>query len=105
MLAILCAIVWGVFAVICLIISILSFMKKGFLFNNAYIWASKSERENMDKKPYYRQSAIAFALCFAVFLCMAIESVLLTGWLWIAVGAICIAIFVYTIASSKKITE
>ena len=47
------------------IISIRSFQNKGFLFNNAFIYASKTERETMDKKPYYRQSAIVFLfLCF-----------------------------------------
>ena len=56
-------IICGILAIVCLIISILSFKEKGFLFNNAYIWASKQERDAMDKKSYYRQSAIAFALC------------------------------------------
>ena len=42
--------------------SVRSFMEKGFLFNNAYIYASKQEREKMNKKPHYRQSAIVFLL-------------------------------------------
>ena len=29
-----------------------SFKEKGFLLNNAYIYASKQERETMDKKPH-----------------------------------------------------
>ncbi len=99
---ILCAMAGGIFAVICLIISIMSFMEKGFLFNNAYIWASKQEREKMDKKPHYRQSAIIFALLTAVFLCDAVECVLRTGWLWIVAGAVTIAALVYGIVSSAK---
>ena len=35
--------------------SVRSFMEKGFLFNNAYIYASKEEREKMNKKPHYHQ--------------------------------------------------
>ena len=31
-------------------ISVRSFMEKGFLFNNAYIYASKEQREKMNKK-------------------------------------------------------
>jgi len=31
------------------IISYLQFKEKGYLFNNAYIWASQEERKHMDK--------------------------------------------------------
>ncbi len=96
------AIICGVLAIACLIISAMSFKEKGFLFNNAYIWASKQEREKLDKKPHYRQFAIAFALCAAVFVFMALECVLLTGWLWLIVGLLAIALLVYAIASSVK---
>ena len=78
MFEIICAIICGALSLIFLIISIMSFMKRGFLFNNAYIWASKQERESMDKKPYYRQSAIVFALFAAVFLFMALDCYFLT---------------------------
>ncbi|MBE6639882.1 MAG: DUF3784 domain-containing protein [Ruminococcaceae bacterium] len=99
---IICAIICGIFALIALIISIRSFKEKGFLFNNAYIWASKQEREQMNKKPHYRQTAIVFALLAAAFICMTIETVLATGWLWIGTVTICIAVIVYAIASSVK---
>lgn len=99
------AVVWGILAFFSLIISILSFMEKGFLFHNAYIWASKQERDRMDKKPYYRQSAIVFALGAAVFLCMAVEFVLMTGWLWIGIGACTIAALIYAVASDKEISK
>ena len=39
MLEIIFAIVCVVLAIISLIISVMSFKEKGFLFNNAYIWA------------------------------------------------------------------
>ncbi len=96
------AAVCGVFALACLIISITSFKEKGFLFNNAYIWASERERQKMDKRPHYRQSAIAFALCAAVFVFMALECVLLTGWLWLLVVATAIAVLIYAVVSSVK---
>ena len=98
-----------VFAVICfvlalsfLIISVLQFQEKGFLFNNAFIWASKQERETMNKKPHYRQSGIVFALCAAVFFAMALECLLMTGWLWLIVGLLSVAMLVYAIATSAK---
>ena len=40
------AVVCGLISVVAFFISIRSFQEKGFLFNNAYIWASKQEREN-----------------------------------------------------------
>lgn len=80
----------------------MSFKEKGFLFNNAYIWASKQERKTMNKKPHYRQTAIAFTMITAVFLCTAIECILSTGWLWIVVGGICFILLVYAIKSSIK---
>ena len=43
-----------IIAAILAVVSIRSFQNKGFLFNNAYIYASKKERGKMDKKPYYR---------------------------------------------------
>jgi len=55
-------------AVLAFFMSIRSFREKGFLFNNAYLYASEKERETMNKKPHYRQSAIVFLLLGFVFL-------------------------------------
>lgn len=93
----------GVLAIVCLIISVMSFKEKGFLFNNAYIWASKQEREKLDKKPHYRQSAIAFGLCAALFAFMALECILLTDWLWLIVGLFAVALLVFVVASSQRV--
>lgn len=96
------AMIYGVLALVSCIISILQFREKGFLFNNAYIWASKQERETMDKKPHYRQSGIVFALITAIFFFMALECVLFTGWLWLMVFLPAAALLVYAIASSVR---
>lgn len=47
---------------IVLLLGILNFFQIGFLFNNAYIYASKEEREKLNKKPYYIQTGIVFVL-------------------------------------------
>ena len=96
------AIICGVLAVTFSIIGIMQFKEKGFLFNNAYIWASKRERAAMNKKPHYRQSGIAFVLCAAIFFFMALECILSIGWLWIIVGLLAIMLLAYAIASSIK---
>lgn len=94
-----------ILAIICMIISVIQFKEKGFLFNNAYIWASKEEREKMDKKPHYHQSGIVFALCGAIFLVMGVECVFLTGWLWMIDGILAVVLLVYAIVSSVKTSK
>ena len=40
---------FGIIAIACLVISCLQLHEKGVLLNNAYLFASKQERETMDK--------------------------------------------------------
>lgn len=94
-----------VIALIALFISVRSFKEKGFLFNNAYIWASKQERKQMDKKPYYRQTAVAFSIITLLFLCMAIEFVLKANWMYIVIMILSIVAVVYAIVSSIRIEK
>ena len=91
-----------VFAIVAFTISVRSFMEKGFLYNNAYIFASEQERKNLDKKPHYRQSAIVFCLIGTIFLLIAIAELSGVGWLYGVVWAVAFITFVYAIASSVK---
>lgn len=88
----------GAFAV-----SFLHFREKGFLLNNAYIYASKQERDKMDKKPHYRQSAIVFLLIGVIFLLNAVEMLLDSGWMFYVVLAVLLVTVIYAIVSSIKI--
>lgn len=67
------AIVLGVISIICFVFIYLQYNEKGFLFNHSYIYISKQERKNMDKKPYYKQSGIVFVLIGIIFLISAID--------------------------------
>lgn len=96
------AIIAFVLAVTTAFISVCQFMEKGFLFNNAYIWASRTEREQMDKKPYYRQSAIIFCLLSAVFLVIGISMVLQNSKIQLIEIPLIGAAFVYVIVSTVK---
>lgn len=58
---------------ICLTISVLQLSCKGPLLNNAYLFASKKERENMNKKPHYKQTGIVFIFLSAIFFCFFIN--------------------------------
>ena len=85
--------------------SVRSFMEKGFLFNNAYIYASKQEREKMNKKPYYRQSAIVFLLFGIVFLLLALAVLLEAYWISFVGVAVVIITLIYAIVSSITIKK
>ena len=85
--------------------SVRSFMEKGVLFNNAYIYASKQEREKMNKKPYYRQSAIVFLLLGIVFLLHALAVLLEAYWISFVGVAVIIITLIYAIVSSITIEK
>ena len=85
--------------------SIRSFMEKGFLFNNAYIYASKQEREKMNKKPHYRQSAIVFLLLGLLFLLIALAVLLEANWICYVGIALVIITLIYAIVSSVIIEK
>ena len=85
--------------------SVRSFMEKGVLFNNAYIYASKQEREKMNKKPYYRQSAIVFLLFGIVFLLLALAVLLEAYWITFVGVAVVIITLIYAIVSSITIEK
>ena len=82
------------------ILSIRSFLEKGFLFNNAYIYASKKERDTMNKKPYYRQTAIIFFFIGMVFLLLGLAILMDAGWITYIAEAVMIIMLIYAISSS-----
>lgn len=88
-----------------LVLSIFQFFEKGFLFNNAYLYASKEERGKMDKKPHYRQSAIVFLLICLLFIMIGLN--LITGKLLFLVLEICliVTVLIYAIVSSVMIEK
>ena len=94
------ALVLGIVAIMCFVFSYLQFNEKGFLFNNAYIYASKEERKLMDKKPHYKQSGIVFLMIGIIFAINAIDMILKTGWLFYVVMFIAVIAIIYAIASS-----
>ena len=74
-------IILAVIALALYILGCLQFCGKGFLMNNAYIYADKKEREKMNKKPYYIQSGTIFCLFGIVFTLNALSSLLQIEWL------------------------
>ena len=98
-------IIFGILSVILFTISLLHMYEKGFLINNAYIYASKEEREKMNKKPYYRQSGIVFMFLGIISLLNAFNAELKTIGLFIAILVIVVITIVYAIVSTRSIEK
>ncbi len=90
-------------SVIMLVTGIRSFRCKGFLLNNAYIYASKEEREKMNKKPYYRQTAIVFLLLSIVFMIIGVSIVFQNYRITLLEIPIIICAVIYAIISTIRI--
>lgn len=86
-------------------ISIRSFMQKGFLLNNSYIYASKEEREKLDKKPYYRQTAIVFMLIGIIFLLNGLQLLLKMSRMLYPIIFVVILTVAYAVVSTIKIEK
>ena len=92
-------------AIFNLILSIRSFNEKGFLLNNAYLYASKQERERMNKRPYYRQSAVTFMLLGLGFALIGFDIIFNVDWLYYIAIIISLIAVIYAILSSISIEK
>lgn len=97
------AIVLFVIAGALIVIAVLHFMEKGPLLNNANFYATKEQRKTMNKKPYYRQSAVVFLLLSAVFIVVGLSVVLQNGKLLIAEIPLFAGAVIYAIISAVRI--
>ena len=98
-------IILGLLAILSFVFSYLQFHEKGFLFNNAYIYASKKEREIMDKRSHYKQSGVVFLLLGIIWLINAVDMVLKTEWLFYLFIVVAVITVIYAIISSIVIEK
>ena len=92
-------------AIVSLIFSILGFAGKDIILDDAYIKASKEEREGMDKQAYRLQGAIIFLFIFVATLCNLLRALTHTPLLtYIAFGVGAIGI-IYAIISHYLIKK
>ena len=82
-----------------------SFREKGFLLNNAYLYASEEERKTMNKKPWYRQTAIVFWFLSVACILSALDMIFDKKLFLILEGLIVIGTVVYAIVSSVMISK
>lgn len=99
------AIVFSLIAAGCFVVSYLYFHERGFLFNNAYIYASKQEREMMDKSPYFKQSGVVFTFLGIVFVINAVDIILRTSWLFYIVIGLAVITVIYAVVSTIMIEK
>ena len=88
-----------------LLFSIRSFMERGVLLNNAYLYASKEERKTMNKKPYYKQSAIVFCILSAVFLVIGLSLLLQNDKCFLLEIPLIVGVIIYAIVSTVQINK
>jgi hypothetical protein len=85
--------------------SALHFAGKGFLLNSAYFLATPEERAELNKKPYYRQSAVVFALLCAAFAFIGLYMIFRAPWCMVGESVCLIATGVYAVASGIAIRK
>ena len=99
------AIIIFLLAAVALIMSVLQFLEKGVPFNNAYLYASKSERKKMDKKPLYRQSGVVLLMIFFIFLTLGLNLITKKMIFMVAEYILLAVVFVYAIVSTVAIEK
>lgn len=88
------------FSGVMLVLSTLQFMEKGVPLNNRYLYATPSERQRMDKKPCYRQSAIVFLLLGILFATLGLQSIFRHRILFILYWTLLFVTPAYAVASA-----
>ncbi len=99
------SIICFILSIICMIISILQFKEKGIVFNNAYLYVSEEERNRMNKKPYYRQSAIVFAFLTCIMAVLGIYCLIQSDWILFTIEILLVVLILYVIVSTVRITK
>lgn len=80
-------------------------LERGYLLNNAWIYASKEERKKLNKKPYYRQSGIVFCLLGLLFVVIGLYVILRDGRLLWLEAALAVGAVAYAILSTLRIMK
>ena len=96
-----------VFAVagVMLLLSVRSFQERGVLLNNAWLYASEKQRKTMNKKPYYRQSAIVFCFLSLVFIVCGLSVVLKNSRIVLLEIPVIAGVVIYAIVSTVQIQK
>ena len=98
-----CAVLAFAVAAGLIFLSIRSFQNRGKLLNNAYFYASDAERKTMDKKPYYRQTAVIFLILSAIFIIIGVSVILRNSRINLLELPLILAAVIYAIISTVQL--
>ena len=75
------ALIMFAISLLCIVTGVRHLAEKGYLFNNAWMWASDTERRKLDenralKRIYYRQSGIVFLILAVMWLLIGLSVLL-----------------------------
>ncbi len=76
--------------------------EKGFLLNNAYIYASEEARQKMDKKKYYKQSSVVLYLLGILFVMIGISVFFQNRIILLLEAALITGTIIYAIVSTVQ---
>ncbi len=88
-----------------LVFSILAFLGKDIMLDDAYLKASEEERNTMDKKAYRIQAAVVFLFIAIISACNALRAILHMPLFTYLAGALGIVGIIYAIISHYKIKK
>lgn len=94
-----------VFAAFLMYLSVRHFLQKGRLYNNAYLHASAEEQKKLDKKPYYRQTAVIMLLLSLALLSNGLDLIFKVKVLTIASYVLFLGALVYAIVTTVMRTK
>ncbi len=90
-------------AAVLAVMSVISFLNRGPVLNNAYLYASEEERKTMDKKPFYRQSAVIFLLLCIVFAIIGVSVLLHDSRINLLEIPFALGAIIYAVVSTARI--
>jgi len=91
-----------VLAIALFIVAYLQSKERGFVFSNAWIYASEQEREKINKKLEYRLAKNVFICLGVLFLLIAFQIITLWTWIFLPMVAVIIFTAVYAVVQSSK---
>ncbi len=88
-----------------LILSVRHFGRRGFLLNNAWVYATREEREQMDTAPWYRQTAVCLLLISLIFALIGLYAITFNSLFLIAEAVVVSGLLGYAVFSTRAITK
>lgn len=98
-------IIFFIASIVSFVVSYRSFKEKGYCINNVYIYASKKEREIMNKSPIYKQREVVFLAIGINFLSVALSYYTKSPIFDFIVGIMIVFLIIYAIISSIYINK